>query len=143
MGINSHDRLRYHLSHQYWANFEGSNGVVRIGQFWWNLNIIYLNCMESLSFWFHTETLKIVNFFILANFLWSFLPRSKLLAFQILPLAFSSKIFYHLLPISIMEVQNSLPLAFSIENAHLWNVTSFPLLFSKCWLKFQYQLKTG
>ena len=135
--------LMYRMSHQYWANFEGSNGVVRIGQFWWNLDIIYLNCTESLSFWFHTEALRNVNFFILAYFLWSFLPRSKLMPLQILPLAFSSKIFYHLLPISIMEVQNSLPLAFSIENAHLWKLTSFPLLFSKCWLKFQNQLKTG
>ena len=78
---------------------------------------------------------------VLVNSLWSFLPRSKLMPLQILPLAFSSKIFYHLLPISIMEVQNSLPLAFSIENAHLWKLTSFPLLFSKFWLKFQYQLK--
>ena len=133
----------HRMSHQYWANFDWSNGTVRINRFWWNLDIIYLNCMESLSFWFHTETLKIVNFFILANFLWSFLPWSKLMPFQILPLAFSSKIFYHLLPISIMELQKSLPLAFSIENAHLWKLTSYPLLFSKCWLKFQYQLKTG
>ena len=129
------------MSHQYWANFDRSNGTVRIDRFWWNLDIIYLNCMESLSFWFHTETLKIVNFFILANFLWSFLPRSKLMPFQILPLAFSSKIFYHLLPISIMEFQNSLPLAFSIENVHLWKLTSFPYFSQNVGWNFNFNWK--
>ena len=127
----SKNSLPYRMSHQYWANFDRSNGVVRIGRFWWNLDIIYLNCMESLSFWFHTETLKIVNFFILANFLWSFLPRSKLMPFQILPLAFSSKIFYHLLPISIMEVQNSLPLAFSIDKCTFVESDKFSPTFFK------------
>ena len=119
----------YRMSHRLWANFDRSNGVVRIGRFWWNLDIIYLNCTESLSFWFRTETFKIVNFFILANFLWSFLPRSKLMPFQILPLAVSSKIVYHLLPICILEVQNFLPLAVFIENAHWWKVTTFSILF--------------
>ena len=136
-------RNKYRMSHQYWANFDRSNGVVRIGQFWWNLDIIYLNCTESLSSWFHTETFKIVNFFILANFLWSFLLRSKLMPFQILPLAVSSTIVYHLLPIGILEVQNFLPLAVFIENAHWWKVTTFLLLFSKCKLKFEYQMITG
>ena len=92
--------------------------------------------MESLSFKFQIENIKIADFFISANFFWSFLERSKIIPFQILPLAVFPKMFYHLLPICILEVQNSLPLAVFIESAHLWKMTSFPLLFQNVGFHF-------
>ena len=63
--------------------------------------------------------------------------------FQTLPLAFSPQMFYHLLPISILKVQKSLPLAVSIENAHLLKVKSFPLLFQNVLCLFEYQMMKG
>ena len=91
----------------------------------------------ELKFFFQTKTLKIADFFLLAYFFWSFQERSKLMPFQTLPLAVSPQMFYHLLPISILKVQKSLPLAVSIENAHLWKVTSFPLLFQNIHLNIK------
>ena len=130
----------YRMSHQYWANFDRSNGVVRIDQFSWNFDIFYWRCKESLSFWFLIEIIKIADFLLLANFFCSFQERSKLMPFQILPLAFFPQILYHLLPICILGVQNSLPLAVFIESAHLWKMTSFPLLFQNVLCLFEYEM---
>ena len=121
--------VNYRMSQQNWANFDGSNGVLRVDWFSWNLDILYCPCKESLILKFQIETLKIADFLLLANFFWSFLERSKLMPFQILPLAVFPQILYHLLPIFIFEFQNSLPIAVFIENVHLWKMTCFPLLF--------------
>ena len=96
------------MSQRVWANFQGSNGEVRIGRFFQNLVFSNSHCMESLRCEFGCEILKNVDFLLWANFLWSIWTRSKIdvirgcIFLNTLPLA----VYFH-----ISMVLNILPLA--------------------------------
>ena len=100
------------MSQRVWANFQGSNGEVRIGRFFQNLVFSNSHCMDSLRCEFGCEILKNVDFLLWANFLWSIWTRSKIDVIR-------GCIFLNTLPLAvylhISMVLNILPLAVSCQ----------------------------